>query len=868
MIKIQHLNKYYNKGKENEIHVINDVTLELPSTGLISFLGPSGSGKTTLLNVLGGLDKAKGTISYDSLTMDKYSMHKVDQFRSKEVGYVFQNYNLLLEETVYNNLVIALEMIGIFDSVEQEKRIEYTLKAVGMYKYRKKRAYALSGGQQQRISIARALIKKAKIIIADEPTGNLDSENTIEVMNILKKISKSSLVLVVTHNEEVANFYSDRVIRLKDGSITDSYLNDGVKSLKTEQANTIYLQDMELTEEQGDLISFKYYSMKEAKPLQIRIIEKNGTYFISSNEKLKLVEDTNLRIVDGHYQALKQEEVDQFSFDTSWYSETSKGQNIFKRLFHSLRESFNKMRFSKKRAKFLYAAFFTIGVLLGICVIGFSNYYLIDSSSFDIDERFSRIDQEGHNSPTQYKNAVYSIMDHIEYMTDTQNLSFRLNQGINYSESISYNDDVTLISYYGSENLKLLAGTAPKENELVISKKIADRFLKQIPQYFKSYYDLVGLENFEYRNQYRISGVVDTEYPLAYMDDATFLDMNHSSYHQTINARFYEIEKELGTYKIVNGRDFTEEDRDQKYVLVNANASTLNVGEKFLNTDYEIIGKFQFNDKDFQASNVLTYIVYTSDYDQVYGSSIEYYTYAYKKYEIIEGKDASSTNECLASVYSSYEIGEVIEAENRTYTVVGRYYSDSETMGMGLLFSREACMLSGNAWFQIKDMNKVNQILNNTYHTINLYDYYYNMSKEVQQENFLIFGILALSLLVIISVFIYFIMRSRMIADIYPIGVYRSIGASRLKIVLRFISDILVTITLTALVGYVLTSVIFQTIAANVNDTLSMNALKSSYLFVFLGILILYALNLIFGLLPILLLLKKTPAEIISKYDI
>lgn len=154
MIKIENLNKYYNKGKGNEIHVINDVSLELPNTGLISFLGPSGSGKTTLLNVIGGLDKAKGNIQYDDLTMDKYSMHKIDKFRSKEIGYVFQNYNLLLEETVYSNLEIALEMIGIYDKEEQGKRIEYTLKAVGMYKYRKKRAYALSGGQQQRVSIA------------------------------------------------------------------------------------------------------------------------------------------------------------------------------------------------------------------------------------------------------------------------------------------------------------------------------------------------------------------------------------------------------------------------------------------------------------------------------------------------------------------------------------------------------------------------------------------------------------------------------------------------------------------------------------------------------------------------------------------
>ena len=211
MIKVSNLNKYYNKNKTNEIHVINDVTLELPSHGLISFLGASGSGKTTLLNIIGGLDKAQGTISYDSFEMNKYEMSKIDKYRNDNFGYVFQSYNLLLNETVYDNLKIALELINIYDEKETQSRIEYALKSVGMYKYRNKKASQLSGGQQQRIAIARALIKHCKVIIADEPTGNLDSANAIEVMNILKSISKKTLVLLVTHNEQLANFYSNYI---------------------------------------------------------------------------------------------------------------------------------------------------------------------------------------------------------------------------------------------------------------------------------------------------------------------------------------------------------------------------------------------------------------------------------------------------------------------------------------------------------------------------------------------------------------------------------------------------------------------------------------------------------------------------------
>ena len=225
MIKITNLNKYYNKGKSNEIHVINNTTLELPEKGFVAFLGKSGSGKTTLVNVIGGLDRYKGKIEYDNEELSNYPMKKFDKFRAEKIGYVFQNYNLLKNVTVYENLRLALEFINIVDKDEVNERIKYCLSAVGMYKYRHRLAGALSGGQQQRVSIARALVKNAKIIIADEPTGNLDTENSIEVMNILRSISNQILVLLVTHDEQFASFYSDRIIRIKDGVVENDTNN-------------------------------------------------------------------------------------------------------------------------------------------------------------------------------------------------------------------------------------------------------------------------------------------------------------------------------------------------------------------------------------------------------------------------------------------------------------------------------------------------------------------------------------------------------------------------------------------------------------------------------------------------------------------
>lgn len=291
MIKIEHLNKYYNKGKSNEIHVINDTNLELPNIGLITFLGESGSGKTTLLNVISGLDKATGTIEYDDIKFDKYQMNKIDKYRNEHIGYVFQNYNLINDISVYDNLKIALEAIDIIDKQEVDKRIEYALKAVGLYKYKKKQADNLSGGQMQRVSIARALIKNSKIIIADEPTGNLDSENTIEIMNILKKISEKSLVLLVTHDKNIAEFYSNQIIEIKDGKIINIRNTDNNASLNN-KSNKIYLKDLKEVSNKDNNLSYKIYSNNKIEDLELTIVEENNQIYLKSNKKIKLLENT------------------------------------------------------------------------------------------------------------------------------------------------------------------------------------------------------------------------------------------------------------------------------------------------------------------------------------------------------------------------------------------------------------------------------------------------------------------------------------------------------------------------------------------------------------------------------------------------
>ena len=216
MISVKGLDKFFNRGKQNEVHVINDVSLTLPEKGMVAVFGKSGCGKTTLLNVIGGLD---GFSSGEVLIEGKSIREKTDDIRNEYIGYIFQNYNLISSESCFDNVAAALRLCGMRDEVEIEKRTMAALRGVGMESYRRRTPDTLSGGQQQRIAIARAIVKSPRIILADEPTGNLDEANTVMIMDLLKAISKEHLVILVTHEANLVDYYCDTVIELSVGKI-------------------------------------------------------------------------------------------------------------------------------------------------------------------------------------------------------------------------------------------------------------------------------------------------------------------------------------------------------------------------------------------------------------------------------------------------------------------------------------------------------------------------------------------------------------------------------------------------------------------------------------------------------------------------
>ncbi len=220
MLELTNITKDYVSG-DTTVKALKGVSIKFRKNEFVSILGQSGCGKTTLLNIIGGLDRyTDGDLSIDDISTKKYKDKDWDTYRNNRIGFVFQSYNLIPHQTVLSNVELALTLSGVSKS-ERRKRAMEVLEKVGLGDQIHKKPNQMSGGQMQRVAIARALVNNPDILLADEPTGALDSATSIQIMNILKDISKDKLIIMVTHNPELADKYSSRIIRLLDGKVVD-----------------------------------------------------------------------------------------------------------------------------------------------------------------------------------------------------------------------------------------------------------------------------------------------------------------------------------------------------------------------------------------------------------------------------------------------------------------------------------------------------------------------------------------------------------------------------------------------------------------------------------------------------------------------
>ncbi|MBP3897904.1 MAG: ABC transporter ATP-binding protein, partial [Mogibacterium sp.] len=529
MITLDRVNKYYNKGKANQIHVIDNTSMTLPDRGIVCLLGPSGCGKTTLLNAIGGLDSVNsGKIKIDNQLITRFSSSKIDSIRNARIGYIFQNFNLLDDRTVFENVAIALRMIGIKDNKVINNRVRYCLEKVGIDQYRNRLTSALSGGQRQRVAIARAIVKNPRIIIADEPTGNLDSANTLEIMNIIKTISKDRLVILVTHERHIAEFYSDHVAEMKDGKIVKAYNNDSSRYLDYQLENKIYLKDMPVKKDfKAEDTSVKVYSDEE-RDTDIKLVIRGNNLYINAGGAFNIVDESaNIEMIDDHYTAMDETYFEENNFDYSAYLPAkykARYTSIYK-LSNMLSSGWKTVSNFKKVKKFLmigfvFAAMFTflaVSNVLGILEVKPMDYRTTSGNYVTI------------SNPEKNKGLLEVVggLESVEYVIpgDTKKgISLPLDD---YLQTTAATEElsVSLAETKVIKNEQLIYGSMPaKANEVLLDKAVIDDFLKQ------GLGKAVGLDTMEKfigrklkvpnLPDYTICGITDTESPSLYVEES------------------------------------------------------------------------------------------------------------------------------------------------------------------------------------------------------------------------------------------------------------------------------------------------------------------------------------------------------------
>lgn len=277
MLKLIDITKEY-MAEEESVLALHDVSIEFRKNEFVSILGPSGCGKTTLLNIIGGLDRyTSGDIQIDNVSTKEYDDVDWDTYRNRRIGFVFQSYNLIPHMNILKNVAMSLTLAGV-ESEERKARALEALRKVGLEAQAKKKPNQLSGGQMQRVAIARALVNNPEIILADEPTGALDSESGIQVMDLLKEVARDRLVIMVTHNPSLAEEYSTRIVYLKDGQVVGDTMPYNSEDEENEILDEVVDDSVEERiieiEKSGDDVQMSEVRVEEAKPKKKSFKEK------------------------------------------------------------------------------------------------------------------------------------------------------------------------------------------------------------------------------------------------------------------------------------------------------------------------------------------------------------------------------------------------------------------------------------------------------------------------------------------------------------------------------------------------------------------------------------------------------------------
>lgn len=809
MITIKDLNKYYNKGKKNEQHVLNDISLELGDTGLVCILGESGSGKTTLLNTIGGIDTfSAGSISIDDATIERYDPKVMEPIRNDHFDYVFQNYYLLQDYSVAYNIKLALNRYELSEE-EKEARVDYVLEMLGIAKYKKKQVSKLSGGQQQRVSIARALVKSPDVIFADEPTGNLDEENTLRTMSILKNISKECLVLLVSHEKRIANFFADRIIEICDGKVVRDEPNTPLESYERSDDANIYLKEMEQSNLSDQLAEFKIYTGKKSEPrkIELTLAWKDDKLYIQNNMPYDiLIEgvENGVEIRDEERPKIDMEDINNFTYELPKMKSKGKSHLPGREILHMALENIQMM--GKKQA-FVIAILLVTAVLLSVTMAQFISGVSVDEASIrGTDSHYTSLTFAKTSLRMSY-NDQEKIQEYVEeHVANPENGSvFYIPSSSIYLVGNGYEqlDHLTqMIENYSYVSLKHLSkdkivyGEMPKKrNDIVMDIVLINRIiqskgavssLRSGPESYIGTKIAVGSTDVIMN----IVGICDTKEPSIYCGQNVLLGINGTKI-----ANVEELKAaNLDGYSDVELKDDEILVRQGLYDAQEDGKSEIQFADE-TSTSYKIAGTFP---NDMNADYVLT----EKGCDEL------------RNLVILENKT------CL--IYS----------DNAEKTK--KYYED---LGRGAI---QGFVLD------LKIPSK---------EEVSAYKEEHFVDMDAKQ-------LITFVVVIICMIMVYFTIKSNAMSRSEELTVYRLIGISRGSILKAYMLEMILMTCYTSLPAVLITSGVIQFIRSIPSLEIDMIFPWWSVLFLLVAI---YAVHVVISILPVYGILSKPPAALAVK---
>ena len=900
MIRIRNLDKYYNRQKPNEIHVLDDLTYEFPESGMCAIFGPSGCGKTTLLNVLGGLDTvSNGEVSYDETDLAA----DINRIRNRDIGFIFQNYNLNREETVFDNVAYSLRLCGIDDARVVEERVMAALDNVGMGKFRKRLPDTLSGGQQQRVAIARAIVKNPKVILADEPTGNLDEANTILVMDILKAMSKEHLVILVTHEAKLVDFYCDTVIELSDGKIVGVRENENTSGYVGRNRNDIYLGELEQSNCGDTNTQVEFYGETMDKPVKLVLVHKDGRVFlrIDSPGVTVLDESSEVKLKEGVFREKAKSAGEQVGFDMSRLPalEGTKYGRLFRLrdgIRQGFRANFKNTKGQNKKNTLIVCMFFLGFALVFFTAIFGTKLRNVRNTKEQLNDRTFMIYGGGKEIYDRIVAAEKDPAAAIDYYGthrqyagefDLSNTQLTIqyaafetfgyyDAGYSYKGSDTYLTQTLPISIAGDGKTVCGRSELNTDDEVVITTQLADRIIEQSQyDFIRGYKELIGLHcNTIEIADAKIVGVIRSDENAVYCTDRQMTEVTKlvPNVIEDINGYFQLAPGEcaliLNRYQ---GEDVPE------YVI----------GDSLLYNGTELTLK-----KIADLTPLDEYYAMLNDGEEIDPEAVKQAEQLYDKLvkafgDVLKPNTTARSNNGV-SYYAMARVfvmcKEDYEAASKRIgkTSLWLYGTREETRGQSILLNGENYRFDTYYLVHSTDPDATTAYLKDHFSDIVLdrrsfeyevssgivtpndrYQLIYNSFKKDLNEQLIIIAVF----FAFFGVCMYFVMRASMMNRTREIGIYRAIGAKRSNIIFRFAVETAVVLLLSAALGYLIASVAVGYISYKATFGAESMVYYPLWMAVVLFV-FLFVTGIICGILPVIKLLRKTPSEILAKYDI